>query len=71
MVTAGKGTHCANLVLTMPGFGALAMMTSVQSPVRGRRFVGSEDSIGSAQPGLTLVVAFLPFDGENNSSLSG
>ena len=61
----------ANLVLTMPGFGALAMMTNVQSGLRGSMVVVLEDSIGDRRTRLTPAAACQPVDAENNNPLCG
>lgn len=67
-VIAASGRESANLVLTLPGLGALAMMTNVQSLLRA--FGRSNDSMKIVEPGVTLVVALGSSGAENDNALS-
>jgi len=70
-MTALVGRQFANLVLTIPGLGALAITTSVQSSLHGRTLFGPADDIGDREPELMPPMAFQSVGGENNSVLSG
>jgi hypothetical protein len=58
-------------VLTMPGFGAFAIMTKVRFEGGKHTVVWLEDSMRELSIGTYAIAAFPPFDVENNSSLSG
>jgi hypothetical protein len=55
----------------VPGFGALAIMTNVQSPPRVPTLAWLEDSISDCRSDLTPAAACQPVDGENNNALCG
>ena len=58
-------------VLTMPGFGAFAIMTNVRFKREKRTGVWLEDSMRDRSVELTPAAAFPPFDVEKNRARSG